>query len=281
MQVQRTEAQKLGLKPREQLSPVMEKCSLVACAKSSYAQAAEDIELMTGIKVGHSSLHRLVQRSEIPEQESEDVVDGLSVDGGKVRLRTPERGPCEWRDYKAVSLHESCCNAYFQENEALIEWVRRQLLAAVVTCVGDGHDGVWNIMAHLAPEYQRREILDWYHLVENLYKVEGTKENLARIKSLLWLGDVEEALAELKRLNNYASVKFRAYIRKHRERIVPYELYQRIGIAIGSGAVESVVKQIGARVKLSGAQWSRKNVGKMLKLRCAYLNHAFRVSICT
>ena len=281
MRVQRTEARKLGLKPREQLSPVMEKCSLAACGKSSYQEAAEDIKLMTGIAVGHSSLHRLVQRSEIPSPESERPVGELSVDGGKVRLRTPEPGACEWRDYKAVSLHDSLCNAYFQENGALIEWVQRQHLASVVTCVGDGHDGVWNIMAHLAPEYQRREVLDWYHLVENLYKVDGKKEGLERMKGLLWLGYVDEVLEELKHLNSYTSVRFRAYIRKHHQRIVPYDLYQRMGIAIGSGAVESVVKRIGARLKLSGAQWSRENVGKMLRLRCAYLNRAFSVSIST
>lgn len=281
MRVQRTEARKLGLKPRQQLSPVMEKCSLVACAKSSYEEAAEDIKLMTGMALGHSSLHRLVQRSEIPSPESEKPADGLSVDGGKVRLRTPEPGACEWRDYKAVSLHDSVCNAYFQENEALIEWVQQQRLAEVVTCVGDGHDGVWNIMAHLAPEYQRREVLDWYHLVENLHKVEGSKESLERMKSLLWSGYVDEVLEELKQLSSYASVKFRRYLRKHRQRIVPYDVYQRMGIAIGSGAVESVVKRIGARIKLSGAQWSRENVGKMLRLRCAYLNRAFCVSIST
>lgn len=281
MRVQRTEARKLGLKPKEQLSPVMEKCSLAACAKSSYHEAAEDIELMTGMAVGHSSLHRLVQRSEIPSPESEKPVGELSVDGGKVRLRTPEAGACEWRDDKAVSLHDSLCNAYFQENEALIEWVQKQPLASVVTCVGDGHDGVWNIMAHLAPEYQRREVLDWYHLVENLYKVDGTKESLERMESLLWSGYVDELLEELKQLKSYTSVRFRAYLRKHRQRIVPYDLYQRMGIVIGSGGVESVVKRIGARLKLSGAQWSRKNVGKMLRLRCAYLNRAFSISIYT
>ncbi|MEG4232888.1 ISKra4 family transposase, partial [Microcoleus sp. Pol11C3] len=42
--------------------------------------------------------------------------------------------------------------------------------------------------------------------------------------------------------------------------------------SIGSGAVESTVKQIDRRLKISGAQWLKKNVNQMLKLRCAYLN---------
>ncbi|NJL02086.1 MAG: hypothetical protein HC910_16555 [Spirulinaceae cyanobacterium SM2_1_0] len=46
----------------------------------------------------------------------------MSVDGGKVRLRTPSPGACEWRDYKAVRLHDSVCAASFQDNQALIAW---------------------------------------------------------------------------------------------------------------------------------------------------------------
>jgi hypothetical protein len=38
------------------------------------------------------------------------------------------------------------------------------------------------------------------------------------------------------------------------------------------GAVESAVKQIGKRLKISGAQWKLENVPRMLQLRCAYLN---------
>lgn len=91
-------AKKLGLKKNTQLSPLLEKCGLVASAKTSYEQASEDMELMTGIKIGHSSLHRLVQRVELPPETSARPVTGISVDGGKVRLRTPQTGPCEWRD---------------------------------------------------------------------------------------------------------------------------------------------------------------------------------------
>ncbi|MDC0832242.1 ISKra4 family transposase, partial [Geitlerinema sp. CS-897] len=35
------------------------------------------------------------------------------------------------------------------------------------------------------------------------------------------------------------------------------------------------VKQIGRRLKISGAQWERQNVPQVLKQRCAYLNGDF------
>ncbi|MEY3555277.1 MAG: hypothetical protein RLZZ580_1331 [Cyanobacteriota bacterium] len=41
---------------------------------------------------------------------------------------------------------------------------------------------------------------------------------------------------------------------------------------LGSGAIESGIKQIGKRVKLSGAPWQNENVSSILSLRCAYLN---------
>ncbi|MEG4393885.1 hypothetical protein QUB30_15920 [Microcoleus sp. BROC3] len=51
------------------------------------------------------------------------------------------------------------------------------------------------------------------------------------------------------------------------------------GIDIGSGAVESLIKQIGARIKIVGAQWNEKNVPQILRLRCAYLNNDIKLGI--
>jgi hypothetical protein len=70
-----------------------------------------------------------------------------------------------------------------------------------------------------------REILDWFHLVEKLYKVGGSIKRVHEGKKLLW-----------------------------------------------QGKVESAVKQIDRRLKISGAQWNSENVPQLLKHRCAYLN---------
>lgn len=58
----------------------------------------------------------------------------------------------------AVTLHEQVKEALLQQNEALVSWVNRQPLAAVVTCLGDGHDGVWNLISGITPIDHRREI---------------------------------------------------------------------------------------------------------------------------
>jgi hypothetical protein len=144
---------------------------LLLVANESFARAEEDIKMMTGMAVSRSSQQRLVQRSEIEISEASGKIETLSIDGGKVRLRTPLGNKSEWKDYKAVSLQGQGSAAFFQENEQLIDWVNSQGKTSVITCLGDGHDGIWNLIQNLGEEYQRREVLDWYHLKENLYKI--------------------------------------------------------------------------------------------------------------
>jgi hypothetical protein len=45
---------------------------------------------------------------------------------------------------------------------------------------------------------QRQEILDWFHLVENLNKVRGSEQRLIIVKALLWKGDVDGAIEQFK-----------------------------------------------------------------------------------
>jgi hypothetical protein len=248
---------------------------LLLSANESYARAAEDIEILTGIAVPHSTQQRLVHRQTFELPQAISAVTEMSVDGGKVRLRTPTGKPCEWRDYKAVNLHEQSVGAFFQTNSNLVNWVNAQSLATPLTCLGDGHDGIWNLYNQIGTNTQRQEILDWYHLVENLGKVGGSQQQLDAVERLLWQGNVEGAIEQCKDWHHERVGTFVAYLNKHRHRIVNYAYYQAEGITIGSGAVESTVKQISQRIKLTGAQWEKDNVPQVLKHRCAYLNGQF------
>ncbi|PPT10505.1 serine/threonine protein kinase [Geitlerinema sp. FC II] len=225
--------------------------------------------------VSASSQQRLVHRQEFELPQLEETVAEMSVDGGKVRLRTAVGDPCIWRDYKAVNLHGASVGAFFEDNEGLVNWVNQQPLATPLICLGDGHDGIWNLFADIGDTTQRQEVLDWYHLTENLGKVGGSQQRLDAVEACLWRGDVEGSLAQFEDWSHPRVTKFVAYVQKHRHRIVNYSYYQCEGISIGSGAIESTVKQIGRRLKISGAQWERQNVPQVLKQRCAYLNGDF------
>jgi len=252
---------------------------LLLTANSSYARAEEDIEILTGIKISHSTQQRLVHQASITDQVSTEFIEAMGIDGGKIRIRTAEGEPCVWRDYKAVNLDTKVVGAFFQENEELICWVNEQPLPHIFTCLGDGHDGIWNIFKAIGTDDQRFETLDWYHLVENLYKTDLEKEQHQEIKALLWYGRVDEAIDQIEAWENGKGTNFLAYLQKHKSRIPNYHYLHCEGIPIGSGAVESLVKQIDRRVQISGAQWSSKNVAQVLKQRCAYLNGSFRYAL--
>ena len=95
------------------------------------------------------------------------------------------------------------------------------------------------------------------------------------VEALLWRGDVNAAIAQCKDWQHERVDLFIAYLTKHQHRIVNYSYFQAEGISIGSGTIESTLKQIGARLKLTGAQWKADNVPQVLLHRCAYLNGQF------
>lgn len=132
---------------RSRISPLLDKCLMRVCASAGYQSAERDIKALMGLEVGHSSLHRYVQKQEL---EMPAILDTILQGRG--------------------CANESSSNYHYWTNIALQP------------------------------------------------------------------------------------------------------------IAVGSGDVESAVKQMGMRVKLSGARWAPANVNQILSLRCAYLNGVFDIA---
>lgn len=271
----REQGEALGFEKGQVVSPYLQLCCLRVSANVSYANAQADVALLTGMRVSANTQQRLVQGYEFLEAQTDSPIEEANVDGGKVRIRTSLGEPCVWRDYKAVATEQGVV-ADFQNNQHLIDWINAQPLALPLTCLGDGHDGVWNIMGQFASGSHRREILDWYHLNENLHKVGGSIKRLHQAQALLWIGQVDETLALFTGMKRKQAQNFCQYLEKHRHRIVNYAYYQAEDIcSIGSGAVESAIKQIDRRLQISGAQWNAENVPQVLAHRTAYLNGLF------
>ncbi len=274
MPITSKQAIELEVASSSQLSPYLETCCLRVSANVSYEDAALDIKFFTGVEVSRSSQQRLVHRQNFELPTPEQTVEELSVDGGNIRVRTQSGEICAWLGYKAISLHHlGIVGTSFQDNQVVIDWVNDQPLASTVTCIGDGHDGIWNIIDQLAPDVQRRQVLDWFHLMENLHKVGGSLKRLKQAQALLWKGQVEAAKALFTDCKGKQAQNFCHYLDKHSDRIINYQYHQTEQIcSIGSGSVESAVKQVDRRTKISGAQWKRENVPQVLAHRCAYLN---------
>lgn len=269
------QAQRLEVKPHSQLSPMLERCCLRVSANVSYAHAAQDIELFTGMQVSAKTQQRLVQRQSFEPPVASESVAEVSVDGGTVRLIVEPGQPPLWKQYKAVHLAPMPIHAaWLEDNSALIEWLNHQPLATPLTCLGDGHDGIWNLFSHVTPAVERREILDWFHLMENLEKVGGSLKRLSQARSLLWQGKVDETLRLFEDCQLHQAHCFIQYLQKHRHRLPNYDYLQAENIcSIGSGSVESTVKQIDRRLQISGARWKPGHVPQVLAHRCAYLNN--------
>ena len=145
----------------------------------------------------------------------------------------------QWRDYKLVSLHGNVCEAFFQDPEGLKNWSNVQPLSPIVTFLGDGHPGIWNAVESFATQSWliRREVLDWYHLKENRFKVGGSLKRLEAVEHLLWRGFVNKAIDAFDGVKSKRAKNFQAYLTKHYQRIPDYQYYQQLGIMIGSGDV--------------------------------------------
>ena len=164
-----------------------------------------------------------------------------------------------------------------------------------VVVVADGAKGLWNLVEELLVETKGRQviqILDWAHMASRLWRVAevmypgDTKK--ARRARRRWVEPLLEQLAKgnttklrrkIQRLgrgrsNNDKLVHERDlcldYIRDNAARI-RYHEFRRMGLVIGSGAIESVHKWvIQARLKQAGMAWSSKGANIMLALRCLW-----------
>ena len=79
----------------------------------------------------HSS--RLVHRQQFQLPTVTALIEELSVDGEKVRLRTAPGIECIYKDYKAIQTNSGLLAGY-QDNIGLLNWVNSQPIASIVTC---------------------------------------------------------------------------------------------------------------------------------------------------
>ena len=248
------------------------------CAKVAYQQAETDVAMLTGVRVSAKTQERMVKRATLPEAVSHERVTEMALDGGMVRVRTPKGEPSEWRQYHAIRLNRNQMGmAWFKSPSSLLTWVTTLPIDSLLYALGDGHCGIWSLFEQMAVPGIVDEILDWFHLKENLYKVEASARQLEDIADTLWEGQVSTAKRMLEEIATDSAQRFRGYLTRHTGRIPNYRYYQLEGLPIGSGPVESLVKQIDARLQIAGAQWDTQSLPQILKLRCAYLNQQLDV----
>lgn len=233
----------------------------------------------------------------------------ISLDGGKVN--TTEG----WREVKVVAVSDveelkepaadgtrvtltnHSYRAGFWEAKEFGEeqWAEAQSRgveqAKRVTSVNDGAPWIWGLILLCYPT--ALQVLDWWHVVDRLWKVanlvvgQGTEAAAAWMearKDELWDGRVLAvigALGKLEPRSEDAKEEVRLlteYLRSHAERM-RYRQIRESGAPVGSGTVESACKNVvGSRMKRGGMRWKVERAEGVLALRCALLSGRWKDS---
>jgi hypothetical protein len=157
-----------------------------------------------------------------------------------------------------------------------------------VIVIGDGAQWIDQTAQLMFPKATR--ILDYYHASERIWLVANHRWGEGSPEARQWAmdkvnqlknGEVMAVIGSIKRLKMKAgeaqAVRSAAlsYLSNRVEQM-KYEQYQKQGLPIGSGAVESSCKQlVTARCKQAGMRWSQAGVDSILALRCFVVNERF------
>lgn len=233
-----------------------------------------------------------------------------SVDGGRVQTRAPKGQPQPWRELKigawfqargeppkkpdgewAIQAHNITYYSDILPAEEFgnILWAtgveRGAEQAQELIILGDGARWIWDLVALHFPH--AIQIVDWFHACEYLAPVAKRVFNnsqpqqawMSNVRDKLWHGKLDEVIAacqehvqpHLKAEDDPAQQAV-TYYTNNRHRM-DYPTYRKSGYQIGSGTIESAVKQIAAqRMKVSGARWNVQSARRVAKARAAFLS---------
>lgn len=223
------------------------------------------------------------------------------VDGGRIRLRANHgawREPCLglvlWQTPDGKWVKHGISHPTDKEKvlQVLDQWMKRLAPGEngegewEVVIAGDGAEWIWNWAAKYPWAFR---ILDYYHLKENVWKAaralhgEGTPEAASWVKEImdiLWRGQtykVEMMLDDLILSGRLTETTVNAMDRlalyvRDRSGLIDYRKHRREGRNIGSGAIESLCKQVFTmRMKGPGMFWSEEGAEHLMALRTLYV----------
>jgi hypothetical protein len=150
--------------------------------------------------------------------------------------------------------------------------------AGRVAVTADGAPWIWRITADLFPT--ALQIVDWYHACQHLAQAAQTRfpndpllaeRWLHTMKQHLFLGEIHPIITDL---HTHALPAYATYFVNHQRRM-HYQAFRAEGYPIGSGSIESGIKQYKQRFTGAGMRWSRAGAERMVVIRSAILSDQF------
>lgn len=244
-----------------------------------------------------------------PRKQEATNEDGLVCENapGRSKKRAKKTYDAEWREPKQVIIFahdehgrmekgsQATIDATFLGPDALAELVAMHLHrlgaahAESITFVSDGAPWIWDRIPKIVSSAQLTDVaiyqvLDCSHAVHHISlglaalgltdeeRMPLYREHRKLLRNGQWRRVVEE-LAALGPDNNKLATEV-AYLRKHGEAgRLSYPHFCRLGIPIGSGAIESSIRRvINLRIKSNGMFWREPHAEQMLQVRAQVLS---------
>lgn len=228
-------------------------------------------------------------------------VKGVSLDGGMVNIRGEG-----WKEVKVGAVYDVVLRlardertgeyaevphaqqvaytavlgevAHFSPALWALAVAREVPTARHSSVTADGAEWIWNVADDYFPD--SAQIVDWFHACQHLADAaqalfpdqpKRAEAWFQRRQDDLFLGNIHAITAPLDK----AGLTQLSHYFHHHQRRMQYQEFRENGFPIGSGTVESGVKQFKARLSGPGMRWRRDAAQYMLVIRAAVLDHSF------
>ena len=291
-----------GLVPYTQAQEVLERIGHYPVSRWSVWRQTQQHGARLKAYVDRQNTRVGVERVMLPAPgRSSPGRQGVSMDGGMVHIRGEgwkemkvgtvydvelrlERDPetHDWveRAHGVGMAYTAVLGSAEQFGHALwgLAWRRGLPMAAQTSVTADGAEWIWNLATDLFPKSV--QIVDWYHACQHLAEAaqalypadeDALRRWYHQRAADLYKGDVHRITQPLDRagLSQHAH-----YFHTHARRM-QYQLWVEEGYPIGSGTVESGIKQFKGRLTGAGMRWSRPSAEQMLVIRGAVMGRSF------
>jgi len=296
----------------------MTEIALYGQSQSSFDQARQMLQRALGLDINEETIRKVTEsvgkavfeedthRAEetianihkIDTSGQNDTVLYIMTDGAAVNTRIEDENGSTWRENKTVMVFtdkdmikrkdgghiivKKEYMAYIGRSEDFKKYVLDTAVRGgygnvkAVVVIADGAAWIRNMCEEIFPDAV--QILDYYHLKENIYSYAKYKFNndSARYTAWaeaaadkIWAGLVDELLENLPSNEKLpaGTTNLKTYLSNNRDRI-HYSQYRDKGYFIGSGPIESANKLIAQRrLKQAGMRWSVDGAQALLSLR--------------
>lgn len=291
-----------GLLPYEQASEVCQRLGQLSVPATTLWEHTQAVGQRLVAYVEHEREHSQVERTQWNHRDYDPrACKAVCMDGGMVYVRgegwrelkagvigdieqalsqtatLPDEQPQRLRNLRYVGVVDD--GQTFSRALWILALHQKVPYAGRSAVIADGASWIWRIAADLFPV--STQIVDWYHAKDRLAQaahaaypddLEAAQRWLNQQAALLYQGEIWKLLLAFRRAG--IEEAHAPYFHSHQRRM-QYQTFRAEGFLIGSGSVESGIKQYKARLTGAGMRWSRAGVKRMVVIRSAVLSGTF------